>query len=143
MTEDLNGIFSGETVLIADDDEFFRELLSSLLVFSGLSIVSEVATGQEALVEFLAHKPMLVFLDINMPGINGLDVLKQIRSVSPSTFIFVVSGETTKENMLKAIFENADAIIAKPFTFSRVIHEIRKALEQPKGWRRTQRFSAA
>lgn len=142
MAEDLNGIFSGETVLIADDDEFFRELLKGLLLFTGLDVVSEVSTGQEALIEFLAYHPKILFLDINMPGINGLDVLSEIRSISPSTIIFVISGETTRENMLKAISGKVNAIIAKPFTFSRVIEEIKKALEQPGGWRKLPRFAA-
>lgn len=141
MTEELCGVFNGETALIADDDEFFRELLEALLTFAGIEVVAKEPSGDKALLEFLKHQPQMVFLDINMPGVNGLDALSQIKSISPSTLVFVISGETTRENLLKAISDKADAIIAKPFNFAQVIEKVQAAVESPGGFRRIPSFA--
>ena len=69
--------------LIVDDEEPARERLRRLLAGSGLEIVGEAADGQEALARIEAVAPDLVFLDIQMPGLSGLDVAARLRPPRP------------------------------------------------------------
>lgn len=121
---------AGQTVLIADDDEIVRGLLRALLRVAGLDVVAEAGNGERALAAYKAHRPQIVCLDIDMPGMNGLEVLSQIRGMSAETIVIVISAETTSENMRKAVADGADGVIAKPFNTARVIAEIQRTLRQ-------------
>ena len=130
MAHAVDSTVADQTVLIAEDDEIVRGLLRALLRVAGLNVVAEASNGERALAAYRAHRPQIVCLDIDMPGVNGLDVLSQIRSVSAETIVLMISAETTSENTRKAIADKADGIIAKPFNTARVMSEIHRALRQ-------------
>lgn len=118
------------TVLIADDDDVTRGLLRSLLRVSGLQVIAECANGERALAEYRRLRPEIVCLDIDMPGVDGLAALSQIRGLSSETVIIMISGETSEGNTRKAIEAKADGVIAKPFTTARVTGAIERGLRQ-------------
>jgi len=130
MAHAVDPIVAGQSVLIADDDEIVRGLLRALLRVAGLNVVAEAANGERALAAYRTHRPQIVCLDIDMPGMDGLEVLSQIRSMSAETIVLMISAETTSENTRKAIADKADGIIAKPFNTARVMSEIHRALQQ-------------
>lgn len=130
MEEQKIAILAGRTAIIADDDEIVRGLLRALLRVAGLEVLAEANSGERTLAAYRKHRPQIVCLDIHMPGMNGLDVLSEIRKMSAETIILIVSAATTEENTRKAIDEKADGIIAKPFNMSRVTSEIERALRQ-------------
>lgn len=130
MAHAVDSTVADQTVLIAEDDEIVRGLLRALLRVAGLNVVAEASNGERALAAYRAHRPQIVCLDIDMPGVNGLDVLSQIRSVSAETIVLMISAETTSENTRKAIADKADGIIAKPFNTARVMSETHRALRQ-------------
>ena len=117
-------------VLIADDDSIVRQVLRKILEGAGIDEISEASDGVEALQNFAVKKPDMVCLDVEMPGITGIDVLAKIRSQSPNTIVLLISAFTTTQNVLGAIRLNADGIIAKPFTREKVIGEIERALSK-------------
>ncbi|MEI6413317.1 MAG: response regulator [Pseudomonadota bacterium] len=105
-------------VLIADDMPIFRQLLTGLLLEYGISKIESVDNGRLALWHFFHHQPQphLVFLDIDMPALDGLAVLKQIKQESPDCFVCMVSGNSTLLNVRQARADGADAFLVKPIS---------------------------
>ncbi len=130
MAEQKIANLAGRTAIVADDDEIVRGLLRALLRVAGLEVLAEANSGERTLAAYRKYRPQIVCLDIHMPGMNGLEVLSEIRKMSAETIILIVSAATTEENTRKAIDEKADGIIAKPFNTSRVTSEIERALRQ-------------
>jgi len=102
--------------LVADDMSLSLKLLVRLLREKHLSKIIEADNGRQALVQFFRQRPYLVFLDIEMPGLDGMDVLKQIKSWSPETFVCLVSGNATMMNVKTAKTYGVDAFLVKPIS---------------------------
>ena len=119
----------GRTVIIADDDEIVRGLLRALLRVAGMDVVAETANGERTVAAYTKYHPDIVCLDINMPGTDGLEVLAQIRAMSSEAIILIISADTTRENMRKAIDGKADGVIVKPFNTGRVTSELERILK--------------
>ncbi|MEN8188797.1 MAG: response regulator [Thermodesulfobacteriota bacterium] len=78
-------------ILIVDDEEGIQILYQEEFELEGYKVVSAL-TGEEALVKFDAEKPDLVILDIQMPGINGIEVLRQMKSKNPQLPVILSSA---------------------------------------------------
>lgn len=104
------------TALVADDMSLSLKLLVRLLREKRLSKIIEAENGRQALMQFFRQRPYLVFLDIEMPGLDGIDVLKQIKSWSPETFVCLVSGNATMVNVKTAKSYGVDAFLVKPIS---------------------------
>jgi len=119
------------SVLIVDDDDMIRSYLSLILRQEGYSIAGEVGDVQKAQ-KVPGRKPVSVmFLDINLPGIDGLTALKDLHAAYPQIKIIMLSGESTAQNVTAAISEGARSFVTKPFTADKVIQAVRKALAVP------------
>lgn len=101
-------------ILIVEDDEDTAEVVSTLLNNAGYHTVA-VERGHEALQNIASQPPDLVLLDINLPDINGLDVLRQVRTHSFLPMI-IVSGFTKERDKVNALEAGADDFLAKPFS---------------------------
>jgi len=106
-------------VLIVDDEPLVRYSLVKGLQVIGAE-VKAVASGEEALAELNTCFYDMCFLDINLPGLSGLEVLKKTREISPSTKVFVMSGSYVDEHLSGALSDGADHFIAKPFNISQI-----------------------
>ena len=101
-------------VVIVDDDEQIRAQARKLLEGqTRMQIVAEAATGQEAITLVKRHLPDLVLLDIEMPGVNGLQALKDIRQDFPHTRVVIVSGRTDRASVRAAQELGAQGYVAK------------------------------
>lgn len=105
-----------KTVLIADDDELISDLLRQRFFLMGYSVLV-TRTGNEALARLQADQPDIAILDVVMPGMDGLSVLKQAKRNRTSIRIPVVmlTEQSQKENVLMALDSGAHDYIAKPF----------------------------
>jgi serine phosphatase RsbU (regulator of sigma subunit) len=101
-------------VLIADDDEWTRNLLRSYLVHEGVE-VDTVRNGREAMTSFLQTRPDIVFLDVEMPGSTGLDVLARIREEQAETAVIITTAYGSEDVVVKALRRGADDYLRKPF----------------------------
>ncbi len=103
-----------KTALIADDDGLFCWALHKELTFHGLD--ARIAyTGQECLA-VMREKPFdLLFLDIHLPDMNGLELLKTLRNLSPDTRTVIVSWDGTVQNKESALSAGAEQFLEKPF----------------------------
>ena len=104
--------------LVVDDVSSVREFLRQSLIHLGASAdnISEAATGEKALGLYRNQIPDIVFLDIELPDIDGHEVLKQIKSIKDNAFVVMVSAHSTVENVKEAISSGASGFIVKPFS---------------------------
>jgi YesN/AraC family two-component response regulator len=111
-------------VLIADDVEDIRDLLSMFLE-DEVDIVGEAEEGNEALELIDSLKPDMIFLDINMPGVTGLEILDRIKD-KPEIFSVIVSGDGDFETIKIALEKGAKGFISKPIDENKVIDIVEK-----------------
>ena len=117
-------------VLVIDDDEASRTLVKRMLDGVGHQ-VEEALDGAEGLRLFGEHPPDLVLTDINMPGLDGHDVIEAIRVLHPEVPIIAISGggATPKDELLlKASALGAAEVIMKPFEFRQLVGAVERAL---------------
>jgi DNA-binding NtrC family response regulator len=118
-----------ETILVADDDPYIQEALQDRLETLGYR-VSLAGDGQQAL-EILEHKdPQLILLDIEMPGMKGLDVLKEIRRRQNDIPVIMITAYGSIDLAVQAMKEGAYDFIPKPFDPGHVALVVQKATER-------------
>jgi len=104
--------------LVVDDVGSVREFLRQSLIHLGVTTenIAEAATGEKAIAAFRASIPDVVFLDIELPDLDGQDVLKKIKAIKSNAFVVMVSAHSTVENVKEAITNGAAGFIVKPFS---------------------------
>jgi PAS domain S-box-containing protein len=123
---------NGASVLIIDDDPTSREALTELLIEEGYD-VSSAAGGEEGLESARENRPDLLLLDMMMPGIDGVEVIRRIRSEPDLRRIRIIAltGDVTR-GRLQSVFEaGADRFIAKPFRIPELLDSVRTILRPP------------
>ncbi|MBI5452900.1 response regulator [Candidatus Gottesmanbacteria bacterium] len=125
-------------LLIVDDEDEARERLNRILNRRFECNIFEAANGEEALNLLRTKKIDLVFLDIRMPGISGMEIIKEKKKLSYKPTIWVVTGFDSEEIAHKVIEEGADDYIPKPFFLRVLDSKVRNFLAQigkykPKG----------
>ena len=100
--------------IIVDDNSSIRVLLKGVLSELGLNIVAQAANGEEAIRAVTTYQPDILFLDVNMPILSGLEALPRIREVSPETAVVMVTGDTSRELVQQAAGLGARGYIVKP-----------------------------
>ena len=117
-------------ILICDDDQIITDSLSEYLSAMDYEILA-VNDGNEAIENFLSYNPDLVLLDIMMPRLNGLDVIKIIREKSQIPIIFLTAKVTLDDKILG--FElGADDYMTKPFSMRELLLRIQAVLKRNK-----------
>jgi two-component system, chemotaxis family, chemotaxis protein CheY len=101
-------------VYICDDSPEYRMLLRMVLADAGATIVGEGADGRDALEQAAGTDPSILLLDLNMPGIGGLEVLPELRAALPDVKIVVLTTSKEDEAERAAIMLGADAFVSKP-----------------------------
>jgi DNA-binding NarL/FixJ family response regulator len=102
------------TVILADDHDVVRRGIRSILESDGnYKVLTEVADGLSAVQAVEKHKPNLLFLDLSMPRLHGLEALRQIRSASPNTKVLVLSMHNDEPYVIEALRAGAMAYILK------------------------------
>lgn len=102
-------------ILVVDDDQLMGWALDKALSGENLS-VRVVETGRVALQEIIKDYYHLVLLDIHLPDVNGLELLKEIRTYSPDSRIIIISADVSDSNREKAFSGGASQFLEKPFS---------------------------
>ena len=118
-------------VLVVDDDNLMREVLKAILRDEGFTVAGEARDGQSALTQVGKLVPDVVCLDVNMPGMSGLEVLKAIQSAAPNTKVVMITGDASIGTVRQALALGATGYIIKPFNQMRVGQAVRAALKGP------------
>jgi len=114
-------------LLIADDEPKIRAMLTGCLEQDGLTIVT-AASGDEAVKLVAQDPPQLMIVDMKMPGLNGLEVLQQVRATNPQVGVFLLTGYDDDSIEQKARELGVLGIIHKPPVFAEVRQLVKDAI---------------
>lgn len=103
------------SVLIVDDALFMRMMLKRIITGAGDYRIYEAPDGETALELYRQYRPQLVLLDISMPGINGIEVLKRIRESDPQACVVMCTAIGQESVIMEAMDNGAADFIVKPF----------------------------
>lgn len=124
-------------ILIVDDEPAIRRALRAPLVELGFQ-VTEASRGEEALQNLRAAGHDVVLLDVNMPGLGGIETLRRIREVSPRLPVLMLTVRDQEEDKVEALDLGADDYITKPFGTRELIARIRAAVRRVRTPARTE-----
>ncbi|MBS5521591.1 MAG: response regulator [Clostridiales bacterium] len=115
-------------ILLVDDAAFMRMMVKDTLTKAGYTDICEAADGAEALEIYKKEKPDLVFMDITMPNMNGLDSLKAIKAFDSNATVVMCSAMGQETMVIDAIKSGAKDFIVKPFKPERILSTVGKIL---------------
>jgi two-component system, OmpR family, KDP operon response regulator KdpE len=116
------------TILVVDDEPQIRRVLRATLSSNGYEVI-EAQSGQEAIEMVVTERPELILLDVNMPGMNGLEACNKIR-MSFDGPIIMVTVRNTERDKIAALDAGADDYVVKPFAIGELLARIRAALKR-------------
>ena len=117
------------SVLVVDDEAALRKALRTSLTASGFT-VEEASNGEEALGTVRTQLFDLILLDINMPGISGIDACRRIRGISPHSGIVMVTVRDLEDDKVRALEAGADDYVTKPFKLRELTARLKAVLRR-------------
>jgi len=121
----------GKTVLIVDDDERVVQSIAGVLEDEGFQVIT-AKSGEEAIGIFEQKRPDVTLLDIWMPGMDGIEVLKRLKRMAPDCQAIMISGHATISTAMTAVKLGAFDFIEKPLSLDVLLMTIRRALDRQK-----------
>lgn len=118
------------TVLVADDLSLVRMLCRRYLEAAGYRVI-EARDGREALTSYHEHRPAAVLLDVLMPEMDGLAVLRAIKALDPSARVAMLTAENERNRVTGALDLGAKDYIVKPFQPDRVVRAVERLIGPP------------
>lgn len=116
------------TILIVDDEPQIRRVMRTTLTAAGYAVL-EARSGEEALQKIRDARADLVVLDVNMPGLGGLEACREIRRASDAPIIMLTVRDTERDKVM-ALDAGADDYVVKPFGVQELLARIRAALRR-------------
>ena len=115
-------------IMVVDDDPGVRLTLEGIIEDEGYGVVG-AENGDQA-IELARQSPFdLIFMDIKMPGMNGVDAYKEIKKISPTSVVFMMTGFAVEELIKEALEEGAYAVIYKPFEVAQIMDIVKNVLK--------------
>ena len=116
------------TILVVDDEPQIRRVMRTTLASQGYTVV-EARIGEEALEKIRSERPDLILLDVNLPGISGLETCREIRAICDVPII-MLTVRNTERDKVQALDAGADDYVVKPFGVEELMARIRAALRR-------------
>ena len=117
----------GPRVLVVDDDRAFRHVIATLLQKAGY-VTDQTGDGADALARLKRSPVDLMLLDISLPGLNGLEVLAEIRRGDTHPRVVMLTADDTPDSLVQAMRGQADRFVRKPVAPGRVIDVVKEVL---------------
>lgn len=114
-------------ILVVDDEQGIRAALGQLLEYEGYEVKS-VSNAADGIAEYQKFRPDLVFMDVKMGGMDGLEALKRLREIDPAATVVMISGHATIRTAVEATQLGAYEILEKPLDTDRILVMLRNAL---------------
>jgi two-component system, chemotaxis family, chemotaxis protein CheY len=119
-------------IVIVDDNPVIRDLLRGIMRNdAGLVVVGEAANGDTAIDVVEKLRPDLICLDVLLPGLDGIAVLRALRAMHPEMRVVLVTGRATSSVVSEATELGAAGFVVKPFNAARLLATVRAALSAP------------
>lgn len=115
-------------VMIVDDAAFMRMVIKDILTKNGHEVVAEAVDGLDAVKKYPQVKPELVFMDIVMPNMEGIDALKNIMATNPDAKVVMCSSIGQQSVVTEALKIGARDFIVKPFDAKKVLEVVKKVM---------------
>ena len=115
-------------ILVVDDEEYICEILHEFLSLQGYQVDTAV-NGEDALKKYEADRPEVVLLDIRMPGMGGVDILRRIKEIDSRPGVVMLSAFGDEETVNEVLQMGADYYLQKPVEFERLM-EILTSLQE-------------
>ena len=116
------------SVMIVDDELFFREMLRDVLVNAGFNVIAEALDGDEAVEKYRMHRPDITVMDIFMPEKNGIDAIKEIIAFDADARILIYTGLGFDDDAEVALRAGARDVVLKTFSPEEVTDVINRVL---------------
>ena len=116
-------------ILIIDDDEDIRKVLKTILENEGYS-ADTAANGKEAIRKSYRKFYNLALIDVKLPDMEGIKLLKRIKDTVPKMRKIILTGYPSIQNAIEAVNQGADAYIVKPFDMDKVLATIKEQLKK-------------
>ena len=116
-------------ILVVDDDAKIRTVVRRGLAYEGYRVV-EAASGEEGLEKAREHLPDLVILDVMMPGIDGLEVTRRLRSSGDELAILMLTARDEVKDRVEGLENGADDYLVKPFSFEELLARVHALLRR-------------
>ena len=116
-------------ILVVDDEPLIRETLAEFLEQEHYA-VRTCGSGEEAVAAIRQSPFDVVLCDVNLPGIDGLEVLERISKISPETFLLLITAYATVETAIEAFHKGASDYLMKPIILHEVLEKIRRLMRQ-------------
>jgi len=117
------------SILVVDDDADIREALQTILAGNGYDVTT-VASAQDALTTLKAQDYPLILSDIMMPGMDGIELLTQIKAINSETVVVLMTGYSSVEGAIKAIKLGAQDYLIKPINYDEIILMLERNYQQ-------------
>jgi DNA-binding response OmpR family regulator len=117
-----------QRVLVIEDDALLRDAVDLILTQAGYRVFT-AGTGREGLIRVREVTPQVVLLDINMPGINGLETLGRLRKSGHRMPILMMTTDNRPDTVREVIALGGDGYVLKPFQPNELVARVRKALD--------------
>jgi two-component system nitrogen regulation response regulator NtrX len=125
---------ASKTILIVDDEPAVREVLTGYFEHRYAQhgyTVETAADGAQALAAVRRRRPALILLDIDMPGMGGVEALRGVRALDPTIPVIMVTGNTSSRIAGEVIKDGAFSYLPKPFKFHYLDHLVATVLPSP------------
>jgi two-component system chemotaxis response regulator CheY len=106
-------------VMIIEDDRFTAAYTANILGHKYDLVIAR--NGEEGIISYIEHAPDVVFLDIHLPGLNGLETLQAIRAVDPKAYVVMLSVDSAKDSIVQSTANGASKFLKKPFSKQRLL----------------------
>ena len=116
-----------DTVLVVDDEEYVRELLKTFLTEMGYQVIV-ASHGEEALDLAKKERPQVIILDVKMPGIDGIETCRRLKSDEGTGVIPVIVATALRETLPEVLDAGANDFVTKPFHLTELLTRIRSIL---------------
>ena len=118
-----------EKILIVDDEKIIRESLYHWFEDDGYT-VEAAESGESALKKFLVESSDLLLVDLKMPGMGGLELLKEVKKINPETIVIMITAYASVNSAIAAIKDGAYDYVTKPIDPDDLANLVSKAFEQ-------------